>query len=384
MIPFPILISSTKGSSILPEGNIKQMSVSYYVGSGTLSAFSSMMILTNDGKLYGQGLNIGGELGLGHKNAILDTFRLTSTGVKRVFAGTEMFLIEKTDGTWLYSGNVGSSSTGQIGHQAQSVTTWSPLPAALLAQFDFTKVVDVASSTGATLYLLSTGEVWGAGGNTSYQLGVSPSSYVNARLVSSTGVQVFSDQNSSAILESNGKLKWAGLSVTWGNNTESQRSYTTLSSPSGFITKITGGAPFSGNGRGMLAEWKDTQGSTERKLSYRYDSTSPAFPAAIMAGQDFSLIPGKYGPEFFIGDRLVVTNSASSINDVPVVPELGPWKKENYTVVFSGSSTREGSSGWNLGQVGLYNGNLMYRGTIRFMNAPVAASYRPLTIVVQD
>lgn len=183
------------------------------VRSSPLAAGDSTTFVVKNGKLFGWGDNLFGQLGTGGNTGTLAPQALTAvTDVAAVAEGGSHTAVVKKDGSlWTW----GNNFFGQLGN---GTTTSSNAPVQVNG---LQGVVSVAAGSNHTIVLLNNGTVWGFGDNTFGQLGVDDnnanSETAPTIIPSLTHITaIAAGGNYSLALQDNGTV-WA-----WGDNSNGQ------------------------------------------------------------------------------------------------------------------------------------------------------------------
>ncbi|KAL9643205.1 hypothetical protein ABK040_001693 [Willaertia magna] len=190
------------------------------------------LILTQEGKLYGVGLNENGQLGIGTKvNSpaikLVDTSSLGGRNISDVFAGAYYSLILTTDGS-LFS--MGLNQNGQLGDKS-FVDKVLPTPINLNGK----NITKISAGRSHVLLLTSNNEVYGFGSNTNGEINpnIMITNYTEPTRIDISNrniSNIFAGSHTSFFLGLNGTLYAVGL------NNFGQLG---VGSPSDTITQIT-------------------------------------------------------------------------------------------------------------------------------------------------
>lgn len=147
MLPFGRMVQY---GNIKPTVQIKDVIIGDY----------SMFVLYNNGKLFGRGYNISGELGLGNQSLKQDKwYELPISNVKEVHAGTTCSIIKTEDNKIYYAGwhaSLGFSGAGNYNNFEDKTS--------LFSQFDISTVQIIPASRG--IFALQNGELFAIGQGT--------------------------------------------------------------------------------------------------------------------------------------------------------------------------------------------------------------------------
>ena len=178
-----------------------------YISSG----INHTLAIKKDGSLWGWGRNISGELGTSTIGIWNDPERIggNSSTWKYVAAGNECSIGIQTDGTlWVW----GSNNAGQFG-LGNYTTYYSPFKVGSDTNW---KSVSIGKSTHvnaiACLFLKETGQLYGAGKNDLYQLGLGNTSLTSNLTLITTGVSKMAMGTFSAVA-----IKTDGTLWRWGD-----------------------------------------------------------------------------------------------------------------------------------------------------------------------
>lgn len=128
------------------------------------------LFVKSDGTVWSSGRNQYGQLGLGHKSDINKITQIPSlTDIVKAEAGGIHSVFVKNDGTvWACGLNSGGNNDGQLG-DGTAVDRLSPVQ--VLPNWSNEAVIHAEAAREHSLFLLQSGEVWGAGRNNYGQLG---------------------------------------------------------------------------------------------------------------------------------------------------------------------------------------------------------------------
>ena len=159
MLPFPIM--NQYGNQIIIT-NIKDIRV---------SQLNSVLVLMQDGRLYGFGDNAQGELGQGNQSAY-PNFVLIDTGVDAIWGGVASCMYRK-DGVYYASGLVTFVGSANI-----TYTTYTNVNS-IFGSLDLNNIkkIDIDNSM---YVLMNDGSLYGCGGNANGQLGTGNTIRVNS------------------------------------------------------------------------------------------------------------------------------------------------------------------------------------------------------------
>ena len=169
---------NTNGQLGIATGNITQQTTlqlmqsvptktPYEVACGA----SHTIVLMSDGTVYGTGLNSNGQLGIATGNVTQQTTLQVMQSVPtktayEVACGASHTIVLMTDGT-IYG--TGLNTNGQLGIATGNVTQQTTLQ--LMQQIPLKTPIAISCGTATTFVLMSDGSLYGAGLNTSGQLG---------------------------------------------------------------------------------------------------------------------------------------------------------------------------------------------------------------------
>ncbi len=182
-------------------------------------ATENMLAISEDGSLWGCGLNSNGQLGTGNTNAVRELTKIgTATNWRQVQMGADHAVATRTDGTlWAF----GRNNNGQAG-QGSLTTTQYTTPVQIGTGTDWAWAVAGANHCVA---VKTDGTLWAWGANGSGQCGQGSTTPTNYTAPTQIGTLTTWSQNGDAIaagadftlmLQTNGSL-WA-----WGLNTNGQ------------------------------------------------------------------------------------------------------------------------------------------------------------------
>ena len=176
-------------------------------------ACDNMLVLKNDGTLWGCGYNGQGQLGLGDTNNRTTLTQITTNadGIKSIYCGSNYTVVLKNDGTLWGSGwnNYGQLGLGDTNNRKifTQITT------------NINNIKSVYCSKYHTLILKNDGTLWGSGNNGSGQLGLGGGSSKTTFTQVTTNVDnikaVYCGFNHTLILKNDGTL-WGCGSNTYG------------------------------------------------------------------------------------------------------------------------------------------------------------------------
>lgn len=146
------------------------------------SGYYHALIVKNDGSLWGLGVNMLGQLGVGWGTdvvltAVPEPIEILSGGVNTVFTGAASSFILMDDGRLLSCGGESSGELGYKGSSHKTSTIRSTGPDTVLSinyppKLVMENVQSVAGGTNHSIILGADGVLWGTGSNTSGQLGL--------------------------------------------------------------------------------------------------------------------------------------------------------------------------------------------------------------------
>lgn len=178
-----------------------------------MAGLASSYILKNDGTVWAVGRNTYGQFGYGVKGGTTDVTswrQSTISNVKDLVVALFHLVALKEDGTvW----TVGRNNYGQIGNATTTdINTWYQVP-------DITNAVEIgASKNGASSYIVtSAGEIWSAGLNDYYQLGLgnntNKSTFTKSTIISDV-TKVWGGQYNVFCKKSDGTIWAVGLNTS--------------------------------------------------------------------------------------------------------------------------------------------------------------------------
>lgn len=373
-------------SIIVPAGDIKQIATSFY-STSSRAEMSSIAVLMNNGDLYTQGANRGGECGTGDTVAFYDSLRKVQTDVQQVMGGERMFMIQKTDGSWLYSGAASNTSSIPLSNDR---TTFGTFPTNITSALTMTNVKEITTAQGGATFLMNDGKLYAVGGNTNGQVGNGTTTQVTApRLLTNSTPRARACSRSIGFIEgvtTNHDFKMSGAKGTWDRCCESVSSFFTVTVPGGHIVDfsggITGGA--GANYTDSMVLRKASSTATEVTAHYKDVSISTGWNNTYGGAPytTISLVQGRSGRYAIVdGELRVVTNPVNATFDlvaVPEVPQFGPWEASKINDIHVGAS--DASTGI-MGEVSLYNGNIMYKGGTKFFGKSATSGPANFTYV---
>jgi alpha-tubulin suppressor-like RCC1 family protein len=171
-----------------------------------MSSSSTTIMLLNDKRIMGLGLNSSYQLGTGSTSNVTSARYLTPTGVKQVSTGEAHTMILLEDGTIMAAGSNSSGQTGW-GTTMSSLTTFQKIN-------NVNGVKQISAGSNFTMLLLEDGSVMVSGDNTNGRLGIGSASnqlsFVKASRLSGVKQVSAGSTHSFALLE-DGTLMSTGL-----------------------------------------------------------------------------------------------------------------------------------------------------------------------------
>jgi len=164
-----------------------------------------VVVLGQDGTLYGRGRNTNGQLGLGDSNNRVDWTEIR-TGVDDVWCSEFGVLIKNSDGTWMTSGTLRVMNSSASTIFVDCTTAFNTLPAGV-------SIRQLVVSSRCIMVLLIDGTLWGVGENAYHELtgtGAKYGAFQNL-VTPSTAVKIFEGYQSMAYLDSEGKFYYTGI-----------------------------------------------------------------------------------------------------------------------------------------------------------------------------
>lgn len=217
---FPIPIISTYGNAIVQE-KVKKI----------FNGDQNLYVLFKSGNLYALGQNNYGQWGTGTAaGTAINSWTLISNNVLNAYDGLNSTVIQKTDGTWWYSGynRVIGTSTG-----TDAVLTWTQFSA-----FDYFSTNNLTPTdiqvSGSSIYVLcSNASLYTMGYNAWGQIARGQTLMYSSfgRAVGGTNIVKFiANPISSWVLKTDGTFARAGNGTMMGNNGSNiNDQYTTIS-----------------------------------------------------------------------------------------------------------------------------------------------------------
>lgn len=380
MFPIPVMMIMTDAGVIpLPAGIVKKViTLDYPDNAGNSN--SSLALLLNDGRLFTQGANLFGEIADGTRSSRFNSFYLASTVASDVFTADRCFVIKLQSGGWQYAGLIaGLVGATAAGGSDACATSWTSFPSSITGTVSLPNLKEVKGGYNNTLWLMTTGVLYGSGQNTVGSLGASNTNEISIpRQITSVALAFDAGYNQCTYLNNVGALRVCGASkgVAGNNSTTTAFVTATISATETVFVKdyintvsqtIVIGDTAAGAGSTNYLYVRSNTATTYTKL----ENFSTGFTSWSIPPSRHSFFVGINNTLWAIGKNYTANlglGYASASTDPlqvgkPIKPEgVASWNLSKLTSVHTLNMDVTNQLGYQ-GTFIVYDGNLFYSGT---------------------
>ncbi|BDU13157.1 hypothetical protein [Escherichia phage phiWec190] len=379
MFPIPVMMIMTDAGVIpLPAGIVKKViTLDYPDNAGNSN--SSLALLLNDGRLFMQGANLFGEIADGTRSSRFNSFYLASTVASDVFTADRCFVIKLQSGGWQYAGlTAGLVGANAAGGSDVCATSWTSFPSSITGTITLANLKEVKGGYNNTLWLMTTGVLYGSGQNTVGSLGSSNTNQISTpRQITSVALAFDAGYNQCTYLNNVGALRVCGTSrgVAGNNSTTTAFVTATISATETVFVKdyintvsqtIVIGDTAAGAGSINYLYVRSNTATTYTKL----ENFSTGFTSWVIPPSRHSFFVGINNTLWAIGKNYTANlglGYASASTDPlqvgkPIKPEgVASWNLNKLTSVHTLNMDVTNQLGYQ-GTFIVYDGNLFYSG----------------------
>lgn len=379
MFPIPVMMIMTDAGVIpLPAGIVKKViTLDYPDNAGNSN--SSLALLLNDGRLFTQGANLFGEIADGTRSSRFNSFYLASTVASDVFTADRCFVIKLQSGGWQYAGlTAGLVGANAAGGSDVCATSWTSFPSSITGTITLANLKEVKGGYNNTLWLMTTGVLYGSGQNTVGSLGSSNTNQISTpRQITSVALAFDAGYNQCTYLNNVGALRVCGASrgVAGNNSTTTAFVTATISATETVFVKdyintvsqtIVIGDTAAGAGSTNYLYVRSNTATTYTKL----ENFSTGFTSWVIPPSRHSFFVGINNTLWAIGKNYTANlglGYASASTDPlqvgkPIKPEgVASWNLNKLTSVHTLNMDVTNQLGYQ-GTFIVYDGNLFYSG----------------------
>lgn len=379
MFPIPVMMIMTNTGVVpLPAGIVKKViTLDYPDNSG--GSNSSLALLLNDGRLFTQGANLFGEIADGTRSSRFNTFYLASTVAADVFPADRCFVIKTQSGGWQYAGlTAGLVGATAAGGSDVCMTAWTSFPSSITGTITLANLKEIRGGYNNTLWLMTTGVLYGSGQNTVGSLGASNTNEISTpRQISSVALAFDAGYNQCSYLNNVGTLRVCGASKGMAGNNSTTTAFVnaTISTTETVYVKdyvntlsqtIVIGDTSGGTGSTNYLYVRSNTATTYTKLdTFAAGFASWTFPASrhsffVSINNALWAIGKNYTANLGLGYASASTDPLQV--GKPVKPEgVGSWDITKLTSVHTLNMDVTNQLGYQ-GTFFVYDGNMFYSG----------------------